>query len=189
MTCVPASQYLNVMCSADSMMMSVHECVYGLGEEVVLTLADPTCMATKIPTVEDYWMTTVNLDSCGTTISAENDIIKFQNSFTVESRTSTLVMHSDPDITFTCDFSATVDGVSSSLSVAGEDTHIAQGAASDGEFEFVLEFVAPDVDGNFGVAPNDTMVVGERVYFDVYNANSIAGVSFVVQGKVLKLSS
>ena len=90
----------------------------------------------------------------------------------------------DPEISFTCQYSANVDGVSSSISVTGE-THVAEGSTSDGSFEFLLNFVAPDKDGVFSVAQNDTMIVGERVYFEIENSNPITGVSFVVQVMVI----
>ena len=159
-------------------MMAVDECVYGTGESLTLGLAGGDCEASYDG---GFWGSETQLDACGTSVAADGDKIVFQNSLTVESRESAIVMHSDPDITFTCEYSSNVDGVSSSISVLGE-THTAQGSTSDGTFEFTLNFVAPDKDGNFGTAADDTMIVGERVYFDVTNTNPINGVSFVVQG-------
>jgi len=178
-TCVPASQHLHVMCGADKMEMSVDECVYGAGEGVTLALADGVCGA-SLDQNTGMWNSETSLDGCSTTVTAENDIIQFVNTVTVQSRDSAIVMHSDPEISFTCQYSANVDGVSSSISVTGE-THVAEGSTSDGSFEFLLNFVAPDKDGVFSVAQNDTMIVGERVYFEIENSNPITGVSFVVQ--------
>lgn len=177
-TCVPASQHLHVMCGAAKMQMSVDECVYGAGEAVTLALADNTCGAALDE--NGMWTSETSLDGCQTTVTAENDIIQFVNTITVASRSSHIVMHSDPEISFTCQYSSNVDGVSSSISVQGE-THVAEGSTSDGSFEFLLNFVAPDKDGVFSAAQNDTMIVGERVFFEIENSNPISGVSFVVQ--------
>ena len=182
-TCVPASQHLSVTCGADKMEMSVNQCVYGTGEGVTLALADGACGATFDQST-GMWNSETSLDGCHTTVSAENDIIQFVNTITVKSRDSAIVMHSDPEISFTCQYSANVEGVTSSISVQGE-THVAEGSTSDGSFEFLLNFVAPDKDGVFSAAQNDTMIVGERVYFEIENSNPITGVSFVVQVKVI----
>ena len=164
------------------MSISVDQCIYGTGQEVTLAFMDPACAPTK--SVDGTWDSSHALDQCGTRAFAEDDMIKFENSLTVQSRAGDLIMHSDPDLTFTCQFAATIDGVSTGLSVLGEDTHTSQGANSEGAFEFLLEFVAPDENGDFGIAPNDTMVVGERVYFDVVNVKPLDGLSFFVQVRV-----
>ena len=77
-------------------------------------------------------------------------------------------------------------GVSTNVKILGEETHTSNGANSDGSFEFNLDFVAPDTDGVFGVASDDTTVVGERVYFDVTNEKPLDGLSFFVQATVPK---
>lgn len=176
-TCVPAAENMSVTCSASTMSMNVHECVYGAGEDVTITLNSETCSTTR---TDENWSVETALDGCGTSVDTVNDKIVFSNTLTVQSRAAAIVLFSDPEITFVCEYASSVQGVSTSLEVTSE-THSADGSESTGSFDFSLQFVSPNAEGVFAVAENDVMIVGERVSFEVVNNNPISGVSFIVQ--------
>ena len=182
--CAPANEYLHVTCAASSMTMAVDECVYGSGEDLTIVMMNNECEATKADESNE-WSAYTSLDGCNTTAKANGDMIEFSNTFTVQSRESAIVMHSDPEITFTCAYAASVDGVSTAISVLGK-TQASEGSHSGGSFEFTVDFVTYDSNGDFITGANDTMVVGERVYFDVKNVDPINGVNFIVQATVMQ---
>merc|ERR1719220_227909 len=140
---------------------------------------DSSCAAAVDASNNDFMYTTA-LDGCGMNVTSEAGVISFTNRFSVSSRDTPIVMHSDPEVDFTCAYSSQIEGVGTDFSVKSE-TQEADGSEGSGSFEFELNFVAPDNSGNFMSQENDELIVGEQVFFDVTNLNPVSGVSFIVK--------
>ena len=112
----------------------------------MLKVGDSQCQPAKID--NSTWSFTTDFKSCGTKMSSNADAIKFSNSFSLESRSDSIVMFPEPEITFTCTFPVTVNVNSNGIAFVPEPIHKASGAASEGEFVFDLNYIAKDGNGN-----------------------------------------
>jgi hypothetical protein len=160
------------------MTVNVDQCVYG-GDEVKLSFEDESCgFASKSGST---WTISTALDGCGTNVSNAMDKISFTNTLDVTERTAALVLFPDPAIDFTCDFSSVVSGISANHQIAA-DTITTEGSNGVGSFQYELDFMVRTPQGEFNAAPaEDAIVVGETVFFEVFNPNPVSGMAFFVK--------
>lgn len=180
-TCTPTQGEVQITCSAESMKLSINECV--IEDNTGFELLDSSCTPTLSSGV---WEVDTGLDGCGTTFELDSDsqMVTFSNQLQAAPEIQNgLIMSRSLAMAFECQYGTAYDDVSNNRTILGghvvSSATAQKGTFGKGSLGFSLNFYT-DSQFNTQIEPDSMIMVGETLFFTIEAQTSIAGLVFTV---------
>lgn len=176
-TCAPNDGLVTIECTNEAMNLEIAKCVLEGNDVSQSTLADGVCAPTD---GGDKWVVNTDLDQCGTTFNLDSDtqVIDFSNALSLPPTVvNGLVMSRSFGLDFTCEYATEIDDISAERTVIGGS--VTTGLTGSGALEFSLTFFT-DSAYDTAIEADSTIVVGEKIFFNIGMTRPIDGLVFTV---------